>query len=61
MRASAEEVEMNLPVVLGKIYLKIKGLQLKINEFPSPICGEGVGELLETNDDDKTKDLQENP
>ncbi|GMV34459.1 MAG: hypothetical protein AMXMBFR60_22880 [Chloroflexota bacterium] len=52
---------MNLPVVLGKIYLKIKGLQLKINEFPSPICGEGVGELLETNDDDKTKDLQENP
>lgn len=52
LRVSADEVEKKLPFVLEKIRSKIKELQLRTSESPSPFIGEGLGERLDTDDDE---------
>lgn len=52
LRVGAEEVEKNLPLVLQKIRSKIVKLKLNTSESPSPFFGEGLGERLETDNDE---------
>ena len=43
-RIKAEAVEKHLPMVIEEIRGKIEELKLKMNTFPSPFIGEGLGE-----------------
>jgi len=44
LRIKSEVVEKNLPSALNEIRMKISELKIKVNESPSPILGEGLGE-----------------
>ena len=52
MRVSTEEVEKNLLSVLAKVRSKINNLKLNPSRSPSPYIGEGLGERVETDDDE---------
>ena len=52
MRVSTEEVEKNLLSVLAKVRSKINNLKLNPSRSPSPHIGEGLGERVETDDDE---------
>lgn len=55
LRVRSEDVEKNLPFILGTIRSKINELKINAGKFPSPLVGEGLGERQEDENKKETE------